>query len=53
MDIVRTDQEISDLEDEAYRIMDDQTSKFWGMTYEDGIVEVLGWLRGDNLEDII
>ena len=52
--IVKTDEEITKLYDEASRALE-QYSKYPGMTYEEGLMDAIDWitgeLEGDPLED--
>ena len=47
MKIVRSNQEIAELEDTCWKA-EEEGSKFPGMTYEQGIDACLRWLRGDE-----
>lgn len=51
MQTIRTDKEVEDLENRANETKDD--SKFSGMSYEDGIVDTISWLRGDITDDLL
>jgi len=46
MTIVRTAEEIARVENWAAEALDEGT-RYPGMSYEQGIFDVLGWLRGD------
>ncbi len=52
--IVKTDEEIAKLYDEATLALEDG-SKYPGMTYEEGIIDAIDWitgeLEGNPLED--
>ena len=47
MDIVRSEQEIARVENWAFAALDEGTH-FAGMTYEQGLIDMLEWLRGDT-----
>ena len=47
MQVVRTETEIARVENWAVEGIDESTH-YPGMSYEQGIVDVLAWLRGDN-----
>ena len=47
MYIVRTDDEIARVENWAVEGIDEGT-RYPGMSYEQGIADVLAWMRGDN-----
>lgn len=47
MDIVRTEQEIARVENWAFAGLDEGT-RYVGMTYEQGLIDMLEWLRGDT-----
>ena len=47
MQVVRTETEIARVENWAVEGIDENTH-YPGMSYEQGIVDVLAWLRGDN-----
>lgn len=47
MQIVRTDQEIARVENWAFAGLDEGT-RYAGMSYEQGLIDMLEWLRGDN-----
>ena len=47
MKVVRHEEEIARVENWAMEGID-EGSKFPGMSYEQGIVDVLEWLRGDT-----
>ena len=47
MDIVRRDTEIARVENRAVEGIDEGT-RHPGMTYEQGILDTLEWLRGDS-----
>ena len=47
MTIVRTAEEIARVENWAAEALDEGT-RYPGMSYEQGIFDVLGWLRGDT-----
>lgn len=42
--MVRTEEEIYDQIDEAL----DNNGKFWGMSYEDGVVQALRWVLEED-----
>lgn len=46
MEVVRTDEEIARVENWAF-VGVDQGSHYAGMSYEQGIMDALMWLRGD------
>ena len=48
MEIVRTEKEINQLLNECAEAEDMGTTKFPGMTYEQGIKEAIEWLSGDS-----
>lgn len=48
MEIVRTEKEINQLLNECDEAEDMGTTKFPGMTYEQGIKEAIEWLSGDS-----
>ncbi len=45
METKRTEAEINELANQAQDKLDEGVTKFFGMSYEDGIVAVLQWLR--------
>lgn len=47
MDVVRTEQEIARVENWAFAGLDEGT-RYAGMTYEQGLIDMLEWLRGDT-----
>ena len=47
MDVVRTDDEIARVENWAVEGSDEE-SNYPGMTYEQGVMDTLAWLRGDS-----
>lgn len=47
MQIVRTDQEIARVENWAFAGQDEGT-RYEGVTYEQGLIDMLEWLRGDT-----
>ncbi len=47
MNVVRTEQEIARVENWAIAGLDEGTH-YAGMTYEQGLIDMLGWLRGDT-----
>ncbi|MDE5879924.1 MAG: hypothetical protein K2G99_07925 [Desulfovibrio sp.] len=47
MSIVRTEQEVNRVANWAYQGIDEGT-RYPGMSYEQGLVDMLGWLTGDN-----
>lgn len=47
MEIVRTEAELADLENWAASSLDEGTH-YAGMTYEQGIMDTMEWLRGDS-----
>lgn len=47
MHIERNDEEIARVENWAVEALDDGT-RYPGMSYEQGIVDMLEWLRGDS-----
>lgn len=46
-----TKDEIADVENEATENIDEGTSKFRGMSYEEGVVATLRWMNGDTDEN--
>ena len=49
MDVVRTDDEIARVENWAVAVEgSDEESNYPGMTYEQGVMDTLAWLRGDS-----
>ncbi|WP_448338808.1 hypothetical protein AB9L11_11725 [Desulfovibrio piger] len=49
MDVVRTDDEIARVENWAVAVEgSDEESNYPGMTYEQGVMDTLEWLRGDS-----
>lgn len=53
MDVVRSEKEISDLYNQCVESEEFGESKYFGMTYEQGIKACLDWLEGGEhpLED--
>jgi hypothetical protein len=49
MRVVRSEKEIDEVMNKAAEAMDNG-SKFFGMSYEDGVRETIEWLRGDSEE---
>lgn len=47
-EIARTDDEINDLRNDVAERIDQGGSRYPGMSYENGIDEVLSWLFGEN-----
>lgn len=47
MDVIRSEDEINRVENWAVEGID-QGSRYAGMSYEQGIVDTLNWLRGDD-----
>jgi hypothetical protein len=47
VDVARTDEEIARVEDWAFEGWDKGT-RYPGQSYEQGIMDVMSWLRGDN-----
>ena len=50
MDVVRKEEEIDKLVSVCHDGIDKEGSKFPGMSYEQGIVAAIEWLRGDMNE---
>lgn len=48
MEIVRTEKEINQLLKECVEAEEMETTKFPGMTYEQGLKEAIEWLCGDS-----
>lgn len=46
--VVRTDDEIYDLSNRAIEIVDNEGSKYPGMSYEQGIMDALNWLMNSE-----
>lgn len=49
MEIVRTDQEINQLLNQCTEAEEMSTTKFPGMSYEQGIKEAINWLTGNSI----
>lgn len=47
MDVIRTEKEITRVEDWAIEGIEDG-SRYPGMSYEQGVLDALQWLRGDT-----
>ena len=47
MDVVRSEEEIARVDNWAAESLDNG-SRYPGMTYEQGIMDILAWLRGDE-----
>lgn len=48
MDVVRTEKEIADLYNQCVESENEGESKYFGMTYEQGIKNCLDWLEGGD-----
>jgi len=48
MEVIRTDQEIYQLLNQCAEAEEMSTTKFPGMSYEQGIKEAIEWLSGDS-----
>ena len=48
MEVVRSEQEIADLYNQCVESENEGESKFFGMTYEQGIKNCLDWLEGGD-----
>ena len=46
----RTEREIDDSINTAYELKDEVGSKWPGMSYEDGVIAALEWIKGDRDE---
>lgn len=46
----RTEQEIDDSINTAYELKDEVGSKWPDMSYEDGVIAALEWIKGDRDE---
>lgn len=46
-----TDEQIDDVLNTAYEIKDSIGTKFRGMSYEDGVIATLSWIKGDYEEN--
>lgn len=51
--LVRTEQEINDLLNQACEIIDEKGTEYPGMSYEEGIIQAIGWLTDLDCDDEI